>query len=121
MSTGYNFIPHSAYASVGYEFNRFAVEGLVMSMGKEEPNTKPGPEVTLDVLAYAPSWPIFVKAGIVTGGGGKNGYNLGVGVDFPLVDHWSLRTQVTYFHVKEDIGEPAEGEKLVSVGLKYQF
>lgn len=120
VGTGHNFIPGSYYVSFGYETGQFSFESRVISLGEEEPDTKPGPEITLDVLAYAPSLPLFVRGGYVFGGG-KNGYNLGVGVDFKLSKQWSIRIEDTYFKVQEDYGEPAEGETLFSVGLRYKF
>ena len=121
VSGGTNNIPHDGYVSAGYQIDRWAVEALIQSMGNEEPDTKPGPEVTLELLVYLPSWPVFAKGGPVTGGGGKNGYNVGVGADLPLYEHWSVRTQITDFHVKEDRGGRSEAETIFSVGLRYQF
>lgn len=120
MGTGYNFIPGSYYLSMGYQKDRIAFESKVISMGEEEPDTKPGPEITLDVLAYAPSLPMYVRAGYVFGGG-KNGYNIGVGFDYKLSERWTVRVEDTYFKVQEDYGDPAEGEQLFSIGLKYKF
>ncbi len=91
-----------------------------MSMGQEEPNTKPGPLYALNALVYAPSWPVFIKGGYVFGGG-KDGYSVGVGIDIKLTEKWSLRLQDTYYKAQEDFNEPAEGETLLSIGLKYSF
>jgi len=116
----YDFIPGSGEVSLGYQAHIVGVEAAVLSRGKEEPLTKPGPQISLDMLATILSSPIFVKAGIVTGTG-KRGYNVGGGVDFALSYRWAIRTQIVHYRVTEDIGQGAESENLISLGVKYQF
>lgn len=120
LGGGYDFVPGSADFALGYQANNLAVEMSVLIRGKEEPVTKPGPQISLNVLSFIPSQPIFVKAGVVTGMG-KNGYDLGAGFDYAINDRWGIRNQVTHYRVTEDAGQAAESENLISVGLKYQF
>jgi len=116
----YDFIPGSAEVSLGYQANNFGVEAAALNRGKEEPLTKPGPQISLNMLAFIGSSLAFVKAGVVTGTG-KTGYNIGGGFDFTLSDHWAIRSQVIHYRVTEDFRQGAESENLISVGLKYQF
>ena len=121
IGVGYNFIPDSGYASVGYRRGSFGVEGMVVRMGEEEAETKPGPLFCFDGMLYVPKIPVFVKLG-VEGGNGKNGYNAGIGIDLPLWKRWHVRVQDThFFEFKEDYGDPAESEDQISVGLHYNF
>jgi hypothetical protein len=120
FALGYDFIPGSSDVSIGYRANHIGIEAMVLNRGKEEPTTKPGPQLSLDMVAFAGSLPVFIKGGIVTGGG-KNGYDVGAGADFPLSNHWAIRTQVIHFKVTEDSGQDAEAENMISVGFRYQF
>lgn len=120
LDGGYDFIPGSADFAFGYQANNLAFEVSALIRGKEEPITKPGPQISLNVLSFIPSEPIFVKAGVVTGAG-KSGYNLGTGFDYAINDRWGIRNQITHYRVTEDAGQAAESENLVSVELKYQF
>jgi len=118
---GYNFIPDSGYASIGYKSGLLGVEGVVIRMGQEEPDTKPGPLFCFDGMLYIPKIPMFIKLGL-EGGNGKNGYNAAIGVDISLWKHWSVRVQDThFFNFKEDYGDSAENEDIVSAGLHYNF
>ena len=121
VAAGYDFRPGSSDVSLGYQKKYLAFEANVFNMGKEEPTTKPGLENSLNVLAFVPSLPVFIKAGFVTGASNKNGYNFGTGADFSLNSYWAIRCQVTHFKVAEDLGGASESENIVSVGLKYQF
>jgi len=118
---GYNFLPRAAYSAVGYDFGPWGFEASVISLGREEPTTKPGPEYSLDLIGYLPWAPMFIKAGPQAGGGHKSGYNFGGGFDIPLAAAWSVRVQETHFSVREDQDREAESENLFSVGIRYQF
>lgn len=117
---GYGFIPGAAYLSLGYRENAWALEAAVINKGREEPTTHPGPEITLDALAFAGSWPIFLKAGVVTGSY-KHGYDVGVGVDWALNKPWAIQLEDTHFRVTEDFGPGAESENMISIGLQRAF
>ena len=121
LSAGSLLLQGSKYVSVGYRVDQFDYELMVMDHGKEEPSTKPGPEYCFNVLAFLPSYPVFLKAGLVTGRHQKNGFNLGAGVDFPLDRHWAIRLQGVRSWAKEDFGEEREAENLLSVGVKFTF
>jgi len=118
---GYDFLPRGAYGSFGYDLGSIGFEASLISLGREEPTTKSGPEFTLDVIGYLPWVPVFFRAGPLTGGGHKSGYNFAGGVDVPVAPSWTVRFQETHFSVKEDQDREAESENLVSVGLKYRF
>ena len=117
---GYSFIPGGGYFSLGYQNKAWAIEGSVINKGREEPTTHAGPEITLDALAFAGSWPIFVKGGVVTGSH-KHGYNVGAGVDWALNKQWTMRFEDIHFRVTEDFGPNAESENMISVGLQRAF
>lgn len=121
FGVGYDFRPGSSDVFLGYQKKYMAIEANIFNMGKEEPTTRPGVENSLNVLAFVPSLPLFIKAGFVTGSSGKNGYDFGAGADFALNDHWAIRCQITHFKVTEDLGEASETENIFSTGLKYQF
>ena len=121
VAGGYDFIDGASDWALGYKTDILAVEVRMLEMGKEEPTTKPGPENSLNVLVYIPTTPVFVKLALVHGEHGKDGYNYGAGVDYPITDNWLIRGQITYCRVTEDINEGAETEHQVSVGIKYQF
>jgi hypothetical protein len=117
---GYGFIPGAAYLALGYRHQDWAIEASVINKGREEPTTHPGPEITLDALAFAGSWPVFVKGGIVTGSH-KHGYNVGAGVDWALNKQWAIRLEDVHFRVTEDVGPDAESENMISVGVQRAF
>lgn len=120
LDGGYDFIPGSSDFALGYQEGNVAFEMSALFRGKEEPVTKPGPQISLNALSFISSLPIFVKAGVVTGTG-KSGYNLGAGFDYAINERWGIRNQLTYYRVTEDAGQGAESEHLFSVALKYQF
>ena len=117
---GYGFIPGAAYLSLGYRENGWGIEGSVINKGREEPTTHPGPEINLDAVAFAGSWPIFLKGGLVTGSH-KHGYNVGMGIDWALNKQWAIQLEDTHFRVTEDYGPGAESENMISVGLQRAF
>lgn len=119
-AVGYNFIPGSNYVALGFRSGMWGAEALVMSLGKEEPTTRSGPEGSLDVLAYVPHLPVFVRAGIVTGWA-KQGLDIGAGVDLPLTRKIALRIQSIEFNATEDAGHSRESEHQFSVGILYHF
>ena len=120
VGAGYNFIPGSAYVSLGFRHANFGVDAFLISMGKEEPTVRPGPEFSLDALGYLPKYPVFAKLGIVAGWG-KYGFNAGLGVDIPIIRSWFARLQDTYYRATEDETGGAESENLISLGLHYRF
>ncbi|NNM60682.1 MAG: hypothetical protein HKM03_00760 [Steroidobacteraceae bacterium] len=120
VGAGYDFVPGAGYVAAGYRRGLWDFEASLLRMGKEEPTTRPGPEMSLNVLGYLPAYPVFLKAGVVTGWQ-KSGYDFGAGVDVPLGDRWSGRLQVTHDTAREDLGAKTESETLLSVGLKYDF
>lgn len=117
---GYNFFPGSAYVSAGYRQGIFGVDAFLITMGKEEPTVRPGPEFSLDGLVYLPGFPVFAKLGAVVGWG-KYGMNAGCGVDIPLFGPLFARLQDTWFHATEDQTGGFESENLISLGLHVHF
>ncbi len=120
VGIGDNFIPGSSYVSLAWRRDGWAVEGMLMRLGREEPTTKPGPEMSVDVLRQLPWWGLFVRGGVVAGWG-KKGYDLGLGVDVPLATHWALRLQDRHVHATEDQIGGAESENIVSLGVDYRW
>jgi len=121
LFAGYNFIRDATTSSIGYQSSfGLGAELVLISTGKEEPNTKPGPEICFNGVLYVPRQPVFVKAGLVTGNG-KDGYDLGFGFDLDITRQWGLRLQETHFRVREDYNRSSESENLVSLGLTFRF
>ncbi len=125
VGAGYNFIPGSAYVSLGYRhtvpgLTTFGLDAFLITTGKEERAVRPGPEFSLDGLVYLPGYPLFAKFGAVAGWG-KYGLDGGFGVDLPLGSAWFVRLQDTYFTATEDRTGGMESENLISAGLHYRF
>lgn len=125
IGAGYNFIPGSAYVSLGYRnavpgLTTFGIDAFLITTGKEERAVRPGPEFSLDGLVYLPGYPVFAKFGAVAGWG-KYGLDGGFGVDLPLASAWFVRLQDTYFTATEDRTGGMESENLISAGLHYRF
>jgi hypothetical protein len=120
VGAGYNFIPDSAYVSLGYRHANFGLDALLLSTGKEERAVRSGPEFSLNALGYLPRFPVFVKLGVVAGWG-KYGVDGGFGVDVPLPYHCFLRLQDTYYHATEDRTGGMESENILSAGLHVGF
>lgn len=120
FGAGSNTIPDSWYLSMGFKAKRVGMEVMAVRMGREEPTTKPGPEYILDGQFFPISLPIFVKAGLVFGGG-KNGVNIGIGADYPLSKHLSIRIEDTQYRVREDYNQGPETENQISIGLQYEL
>ncbi len=119
---GYNFFPGSGYVSAGYRMGLFGVDAMLITMGREEPAVRPGPELGLDGVVYVPGLPVpvFAKLGPVAGWG-KYGVNAGCGVDVPLVGPFFARLQDTWYYATEDQTGGFESEDLVSLGLHVHF
>ncbi len=119
---GYNFFPGSGYVSAGYRLGLFGVDAMLITMGKEEPAVRPGPELGLDGLVYVPGLPVpvFAKLGPVAGWG-KYGVNAGAGVDVPLAGPFFARLQDTWYYATEDQTGGFESENLISLGLHLHF
>ncbi|OIQ83907.1 hypothetical protein GALL_342810 [mine drainage metagenome] len=80
---GYAFISGSNYVALDYRKGNLAGDLYLLHMGREEPTTKSGPELSMNLLAYLPNYPFFAKAGVVAGWG-KRGADAGLGIDMPL-------------------------------------
>ncbi len=121
VGAGTLFIPGSGFVTVGKKWDAYGVQATVWNHGEEEPDTKPGPEICLDAVWYIPKTPVFLHAGLVTGGNSKDGYRMGVGAEYRFSPKWSVRLIATFHKVAEDWSEPPEDEKLISAGLFYRF
>lgn len=121
LGAGYNFVPGSGYVSFDDRFGNFAAEAWLMTTGQEEPTTRPGPELDLNLLAYLPSCPVFAKVGVISGLWGKRGADAGFGIDWPLTRRWSVRLQDTFNWATEDQHPGYELEHQVALGIEFHF
>ncbi|AOV17447.1 hypothetical protein BJI67_10595 [Acidihalobacter aeolianus] len=120
FSAGYNLIPNSYYAAIGYREGYWGAEAMLMTMGREEPTVRPGPESNFDLMGYLPWAGLFMRGGVVVGWG-KVGYDIGIGDDLAINRHWAIRIQDIHFHATEDQQQSAESEHQISIGVRYQF
>lgn len=121
IGAGYNFIPGSDYVSFDDRWGNFAAEALLMTTGQEEPTTRPGPELDLNLLAYLPSYPVFAKVGVISGLWGKRGADAGFGIDWPFTRSWSVRLQDTFNWATEDQRPGYELEHQIALGVEFHF